>query len=155
MVYLRDESEIEAIRGAARLVAQTIEMLRREVRPGVMTADLDRLAEEFIRDHGARPAFKGYRGFPASICPAINEEVVHGIPGARRLKEGDIVGLDVGVEKNGFYGDAAVTVPVGAVDPKTRRLLEVSREALARGIAQARAGNRVGDISHAIQTYVE
>ena len=155
MVYLRDREEIDAIRAAARIVAKTIEMLRLEVRPGVTTAELDELAEAFIRDHGARPAFKGYRGFPASICPAINEEVVHGIPGARRLVEGDIVGLDVGVEKDGYYGDAAITVAVGAVSEQARRLLEVSREALARGVGQARAGNRVGDISHAIQSFVE
>ena len=154
MVYLRDRDEIDAIRAAARLVARTIELLRREVRPGVTTGELDRLAETFIRDHGGRPAFKGYRGFPASICPAINDEVVHGIPGSRRLEEGDIVGIDVGVEKDGFYGDAAVTVPVGEVSGEARRLLEVSRESLARGIAQARAGKRVGDISHAIQSYV-
>jgi len=155
MVYLRDREEIDAIRAAARIVAKTIERLRLEVRPGVTTAELDRLAEAFIRDHGARPAFKGYRGFPASICPAVNEEVVHGIPGARRLEEGDILGLDVGVEKDGYYGDAAITVPVGRVSEQARRLLEVSREALARGVGQARAGNRVGDISHAIQSFVE
>src|SRR5262245_12849630 len=155
MVYLRDQEEIDAIRAAARIVAKTIEMLCREVRPGVTTAELDRVAESFIRDHGGRPAFKGYRGFPASICPAINEQVVHGIPGARRLEEGDIIGLDVGVEKDGYYGDAAVTVPVGEVSEQARRLLAVSRESLARGIEQARAGNRVGDISHAIQSYVE
>jgi len=155
MVYLRDRDEIEAIRAAARIVAKTIGMLRQEVRPGVTTAELDRLAEAFIRDHGARPAFKGYRGFPASICPAVNDEVVHGIPGSRRLEEGDIVGIDVGVEKDGFYGDAAVTVPVGDVNAQARKLLEVSRESLARGIDQARAGKRVGDISHAIQSYVE
>jgi methionyl aminopeptidase len=155
MVYLRDRDEIEAIRAAARLVARTIERLRRVVRPGVTTGELDRLAEAFIRDHGGRPAFKGYRGFPASICPAINDEVVHGIPGSRRLEEGDIVGIDVGVEKDGFYGDAAITVPVGEVSPEARRLLEVCRESLARGVAQAHAGKRVGDISHAIQSYVE
>jgi methionyl aminopeptidase len=155
MVYLRNRDELEAIRAAARIVAKTIDLLCREVRPGLTTAELDRVAETFIRDHGARPAFKGYRGFPASICPAINDEVVHGIPGARRLAEGDILGIDVGVEKDGFYGDAAVTVPVGEVSEEARRLLEVSRESLARGIEQARAGRRVGDISHAIQSYVE
>src|SRR5439155_5594457 len=138
-VFLRGKEEIDAIRTAARLVAQTLGMLAGEVRPGVTTERLDELAESFIRDHGARPAFKGYRGFPASICPSINDEVVHGIPGARRLEEGDIVGIDVGVEKDGFYGDAAVTVPVGDVSEPARRLLEVSRESLARGIQQARA----------------
>lgn len=137
------------------MVAATLAMLRREVRPGVTTAELDRLAETFIRDHGARPAFKGYRGFPATICPAVNEEVVHGIPGARRLKEGDIVGIDVGVERDGFYGDAAITVPVGEVSPRAAELLRVTREALLEGIAQARPGRRVGDISHAIQSHAE
>lgn len=154
-VFLRGREEIDAIREAARLVAQTLALLGREVRPGVTTAVLDRLAEEFIRDHGGRPAFKGYRGFPASICPSINDEVVHGIPGPRRLAEGDVVGVDVGVEKGGYYGDAAVTFPVGEVSEEAARLLQVTREALMRGVAQAKAGNRVGDISHAIQSHVE
>jgi len=130
-------------------------MLTEAVQPGMTTGELDRLAEEFIRAHGGRPAFKGYRGFPASICPAVNDEVVHGIPGDRRLKEGDIVGLDVGVEMNGYYGDAAVTVPVGKASKEALRLLEVTREALMAGVARAKAGNRVGDISHAIQSHVE
>jgi len=155
MVYLRDRQEIDAIRAAARLVARTLEMLGREVRPGVTTAELDRLAEAFIRDHGARPAFKGYRGFPASICPSVNEEVVHAIPGPRALREGDLIGIDVGVEKDGFFGDAAFTFPVGEVDAGAKRLLEVTREALMMGIAQAKAGQRVGDISHAIQSHAE
>ncbi len=155
MVYLRDRREIEAIGAAARLVARTLDMLGREVRPGVTTAELDRLAETFIRDHGGRPAFKGYRGFPASICPSVNEEVVHAIPGGRRLAEGDLVGVDVGVEMHGFYGDSARTFPVGEVSEEARRLMRVTREALAEGIARARAGNRVGDISHAIQSHVE
>lgn len=154
-VYLRAREEIEAIRSAARLVARTLEMLQREVRPGITTGTMDRLAETFIRDHGGRPAFKGYRGFPASICPSVNDEVVHGIPGNRVLREGDIVGTDVGVELDGYYGDAALTFPVGAVSEEAARLLAVTREALLQGVAQARAGNRVGDISHAIQTHVE
>jgi methionyl aminopeptidase len=154
-VYLRDRNEIEAIRASARLVARALEMMVREVRPGVTTGELDRKAEEFIRANGGRPAFKGYRDFPASICPAVNEEVVHGIPGERRLMDGDIVGLDVGVEMNGFYGDAAVTVPVGKISDEAAELLRVTREALMKGIAQAKAGNRVGDISHAIQSHVE
>jgi methionyl aminopeptidase len=154
-VYLRGKEEIDAIRAAARLVAQTLEMLGREVRPGVTTADLDRMAETFIRERGARPAFKGYRGFPASICPSINDEVVHGIPGSRALAEGDIVGMDVGAEMGGYYGDAAFTFPVGRVSDEATRLLQVTQEALMRGVAQAKAGNRVGDISHAIQSYVE
>jgi methionyl aminopeptidase len=130
-------------------------MLAREVRPGVTTAELDRLAESFIRDHGARPAFKGYRGFPASICPSVNDEVVHAIPGARQLNEGDIIGIDVGVEKDGYFGDAAYTFPVGEVDGRAATLLKVTREALMKGIEQARAGQRVGDISHAIQSHAE
>jgi methionyl aminopeptidase len=154
-VFLRGKEEIDAIREAARLVARTLTMLGSEVRPGVSTARLDELAEAFIRDHGARPAFKGYRGFPASICPSINDEVVHGIPGARTLAEGDIVGMDVGVEKDGYFGDAACTFSVGKVSDETERLLRVTREALMRGVAQAKAGNRVGDISHAIQSHVE
>jgi methionyl aminopeptidase len=155
VVYLRDASEVESIRGAARIVAKTLKMLGAAVRPGITTAELDRLAEEFIREHGGRPAFKGYRGYPAHICSSVNDEVVHGIPGDRVLKEGDIVGIDVGVEKGGYFGDAAWTFPVGSVGAETTRLLTVTREALEKGIAQARAGNRVGDISHAIQSHVE
>ncbi len=155
MVYLRDRREVEAIREAARLVAQTLDLLGREIRPGVTTAALDRLAESFIRDHGGRPAFKGYRGFPASICPSVNEEVVHAIPGPRRLVEGDLVGVDVGVEMGGYYGDSARTYAVGTVDEEGERLMRVTREALMAGIARARGGNRVGDISHAVQSHVE
>jgi methionyl aminopeptidase len=155
MVYLRDRREIEAIRAAARLVAQTLDLLGREVRPGITTAELDRMAESFIRRHGGRPAFKGYRGFPASICPSVNDEVVHAIPGGRRLNEGDMIGIDAGVEMGGYYGDSARTFPVGEVGEAGHRLMQVTHEALMAGIAQARAGNRVGDISHAIQTHVE
>jgi methionyl aminopeptidase len=155
MVYLRDRREIEVIRVAAQLVARTLDMLGREIRPGVTTAALDRLAETFIRDHGGRPAFKGYRGFPATICPSVNEEVVHAIPGPRRLNDGDMVGVDVGVEMNGYYGDSARTFAVGEVSAEVRRLMQVTHEALLEGVARARGGNRVGDISHAIQTHVE
>ena len=155
MVYLRNHDEIEAIRAAARLVGMTLRMLAGVVRPGVTTLELDRLAEQFIRDHGGRPAFKGYRGFPAAICPSVNAEVVHAIPGPYALKDGDIVGIDVGVEMDGYYGDAAVTLPVGEVPERTQRLLQVTREALQQGIAQAHAGNRIGDISHAVQQHAE
>jgi methionyl aminopeptidase len=155
MVYLRDRGEIEAIRAAARLVAETLDALGREIRPGVTTGELDRLAETFIRESGGRPAFKGYRGFPASICPSVNDEVVHAIPGQRRLAEGDLVGVDVGVEMGGYYGDSARTFAVGRVDEQGERLMRVTRDALLAGIAQARNGNRVGDISHAIQAHVE
>jgi methionyl aminopeptidase len=155
MVYLRERSEIEAIRAAAQLVGRTLVMLGAHVRPGVTTAELDRLAETFIRDHGGRPAFKGYRGFPASICPSINQEVVHAIPGDTPLREGDIIGIDVGVEKDGYYGDAARTFAVGDIGADAKRLLETTQAALMDGIAQARSGNRIGDISHAVQSRVE
>jgi methionyl aminopeptidase len=155
MVYLRDRTEIEAIRESAQLVARTLEVLGRAVRPGVTTGELDALAEEFIRSHGGRPAFKGYRGFPASICPSVNDEVVHAIPGGRALRDGDIIGIDVGVEMGGYYGDAAHTFGVGEIDEEAKRLLQVTEESLMRGIAQARAGRRVGDVSHAVQSYVE
>jgi methionyl aminopeptidase len=155
MVYLRDRKEIEAIRAAAQLVARTLAMLEGEIGPGVTTGELDRKAEAFIRAHGGRPAFKGYRGFPASICPSINDEVVHGIPGDRTLAEGDLVGVDVGVEIDGYFGDAARTFAVGRVSPEADRLLAVTREALMHGIAQACPGRRIGDISHAIQQHAE
>lgn len=155
MVYVRDRREIDAIGAAARLVAMTLDRLEREVRPGVTTGELDRIAEEFILAHGGRPAFKGYRGFPSSICPSVNEEVVHAIPGSRVLADGDIVGIDVGVEMNGYYGDAARTIAVGAVRPEVKKLLEVAQAALMEGITQARAGQRLGDVSNAIQSHVE
>jgi methionyl aminopeptidase len=155
MVYLRDRREIEAIRVAARIVAGALDMLGREVRPGVTTGALDKLAESFIRDHGARPAFKGYRGFPATICPSVNDEVVHAIPGPRRLQDGDLIGVDVGAEIGGYYGDAARTFAVGEVNDDAKRLMQVTREALLAGIEKARGGNRIGDISNAIQTRVE
>jgi methionyl aminopeptidase len=154
-VYLRGREEIEAIRQSARLVGKTLRMLEAKVKPGVTTAHLDQLAEAFIRDHGGRPAFKGYREYPASICTSVNEEVVHGIPGSRELREGDIIGIDVGVEIDGYYGDAARTFSVGPPQPEAARLMKVTSEALALGIGQARAGQRVGDISHAIQSHVE
>jgi len=153
--HAHDEDPIEGIRAAAQVVARALREMGRAVRPGLTTAELDRLAETVIRDCGARPAFKGYRGFPASICPSINEEVVHGMPGERALTDGDIIGIDVGAELNGWYGDAARTFAVGAVSDEASRLMQVTEEALMRGLAQARAGNRVGDISHAVQSYVE
>ncbi len=155
MGVARQEDTIEGIRAAAHIVARTLRELGRAIRPGITTAELDRLAEAVIRDHGARPAFKGYRGFPAAICPSINEEVVHGIPGSRALEEGDIVGIDVGSELHGWYGDAAMTFAVGAVSEDASRLMRVTEEALHLGLAEARAGNRVGDISHAVQRHVE
>ncbi|MCS6938900.1 MAG: type I methionyl aminopeptidase [Roseiflexus sp.] len=154
-VVLRTRQQIAQMRAAGRLVAATFEMLREHVRPGVTTRELDRIAEQFVRKHGAIPAYKGYRGFPATICVAINNVVCHGIPGNERLKEGDIIGIDIGVRLNGWYGDSCITVPVGKISPEAQRLLEVTEEALWRGIRAARGGAHLGDIGAAIQTYVE
>ena len=156
MIVCRSSAEIERLRAANQFVAAVLAELEAAVAPGVTTADLDRLAERLVRDGGAEPAFKGYRGFPATLCASINEEVVHGIPSAKRaLREGDIISLDVGAKLDGYYGDSAVTVAVGAVPETTTRLLRVTREALHRGINQARAGARLSDISHAVQQWVE
>jgi methionyl aminopeptidase len=141
---------------ANALVADILEAVAAEVAPGATTADLDAFAERLVREAGAEPAFKGYRGYPATLCTSVNAEVVHGIPSrARPLVEGDIVSVDMGVKLAGFYGDSAVTVPVGRVAPATATLLEVTREALWAGIAAAKAGGRVSDIGHAVQQVVE
>ncbi|HUO99912.1 MAG TPA: type I methionyl aminopeptidase [Gemmatimonadota bacterium] len=162
MVTLKSTREIARMRDSGRIVAAVLAAMAEAVRPGVTTAELDRLAESIIRGHdGARPAFKGYGdrghgGFPASICASVNEEVVHGIPSrSRRLEAGDIVGVDVGVLLHGYHADAARTFAVGAVAPRTRSLLGVTREALEAGIAAAQPGGHVGDISHAIQAVAE
>ncbi len=155
MVYLREPAEIDAIREASRIVGRTLKLMRERVRPGVTTAELDRIAEAFIRSEGAEPAFKGYRGFPATICPSVNEQVVHAIPGTYALRPGDIISIDVGARKHGYYGDAAMTFPVGDIDDEAQRLLEATRASLAAGIAQAKPGNRIGDIGHAVQTTAE
>jgi len=155
-IHLKAPRELALMREAGRIVALTLERLREHLRPGVTTADLDALAEATIRSRGAVPAFKGYRGFPASVCTSINEELVHGIPSHDRvLKEGDIISLDVGAIYKGWYGDAAITLPVGAISAEARRLLDATEGALYAGIAQARAGNRLRDISAAVQAYVE
>jgi methionyl aminopeptidase len=143
------------MRQAGRIVAGTLQELAGAVRPGITTIQLDTLARQYIQKSGARPAFLGYHGFPATICTSLNEEVVHGIPGLRRLKAGDIISIDVGVFYKGYYGDAAATFPVGEVSPLAKRLLEVTRESLYKGIEKAYPGNRLYDISAAIQTYVE
>jgi methionyl aminopeptidase len=155
MIVIKSPREIDLLRRSNSIVAEVFVELKPMVEPGVLTQELDQIAEKVIRSRGAVPAFKGYRGFPASICASINEEVVHGIPGQRKLREGDLVSLDVGVISNGYYGDAAVTLPVGTVDQGGLRLLEVTREALSVGIEQARIGNRLFDISHAVQKWVE
>jgi methionyl aminopeptidase len=156
VIVCRSQAEIARMQTANQLVADVLAELEAEVGPGVTTADLDRLAERLVRDAGAEPAFKGYRGYPATLCASVNEEVVHGIPSASRvLREGDIVSLDIGVKLNGFYGDAAVTVPVGGVSDETATLLRVTSESLERAIAQVRVGGRLSDIGHAVQEWVE
>ncbi len=155
MIILKTEEEIEIMAKASKLVAETLQALRREVRAGMTTEALDRLAEEFIRGRGGVPAFKGYRNYPKTLCASVNEQVVHGIPSKRVLKEGDIVGLDLGAIVDGFYGDSAVTLPVGKVPAEVENLLRVTEEALYKGIEQAVVGNRLSDISHAIQQHVE
>ncbi|MGI6574347.1 MAG: type I methionyl aminopeptidase [bacterium] len=155
MIILKSKSEIEIMAKAGKLVAKVLAHLREMTHPGITTQELDKAAEALIRAEGAQPAFKGYRGFPASICASINEEVVHGIPGLRPLNNGDIISIDLGVVINGYYGDAAVTIPVGDITPEKQELLRVTQAALEQGIVQARVGNRLSDISHAIQTYVE
>jgi len=154
-IHYRSADEIEKLRRANQVVAAALARLREILRPGVTTIELDREAESVIRGMGARPSFLGYRGFPNTLCVAVNNQVVHGIPDKTVLREGDIIGLDVGAELEGYYGDAAVTLPVGAVSAAAAQLLRVTREALHKGIEQARPGGRLSDISHAIQTHAE
>ena len=157
MIQLKSPREIDAMARGGRILAATLAELRQRVRPGMTTADLDKIGEDFIRSHeGALPAFKGLYGFPGSVCTSVNHEIVHGIPSRKRvLDDGDIVSLDVGVKFEGFYTDAAETVAVGAIAPEHQRLLDVTRDALNAGIDAARPGNHVGDIGHAVQTIVE
>jgi len=156
MIACRSTSEIAKMRAAGKLVASVLSDLERAVAPGVTTADLDRRAERLVREGGAEPAFKGYRGFPATLCASVNEVVIHGIPStARKLAEGDVISLDIGVKLGGYYADSALTVPVGTVSEAAQRLLRVTREALDRAVAQARVGGRLSDIGHAVQTWVE
>ena len=155
MIVCKSPAELGKMRTANQLVAQILEDLAAMVAPGVTTAHLDAVAEAKVRAAGAEPAFKGYRGYPATLCASVNEQVVHGIPSGKPLVAGDIVSLDMGVKLDGYYGDSAVTVPVGAVSEDVRALLRVTQEALAKGIAQVKIGGRVSDIGHAIQAYVE
>jgi methionyl aminopeptidase len=159
MITIKTSEELAIMRRASEIVAEVLDELVAEVRPGISTDELDRIAESVTLKKGARPAFKGYKPgavvYPKSLCVAINEEIVHGIPSGRRLKSGDIVGLDYGVVYQGFFGDAARTVPVGEVPETTMRLLRVTREALYAGIAQAKVGNRISDISRAVQEVAE
>lgn len=156
VIRLKTKEEIEKMRTAGRVVAAALTEVAASVVPGkTTTLDLDKLAETVIRTHGAIPSFKGYKGYPNATCIAVNEEVVHGIPGPRPLKEGDIVGIDLGAILEGYHADSAITIPVGGVSSEVQRLLKVTREALFVGIRMAVAGNRLTDISHAIQQYAE
>jgi methionyl aminopeptidase len=155
MINIRSSREIDQLRKANVIVAEVFDRLKSEVTPEITTRELDQIAEAYIRSRGAVPAFKGYRGFPGTLCVSINEEIVHGIPSQRKLKEGDIVSIDVGVNLNGYFGDAAITLPVGEVDEEAKRLLDVTEKALALGIDKAKIGNRLFDISFAIQHWVE
>jgi len=155
MIELKTPEEIARMRRAGSMVAQVLEHLRSVVRPGLRTQDLEVEAQRRLKALGGEPAFKGYRGFPASLCASVNEEVVHGIPGARVLREGDIIGLDFGARVEGFYADGAITVPIGRMRPEVEHLLRVTQAALARGIAAMQAGNRLSAISVAIQQAVE
>ncbi|WP_427340479.1 type I methionyl aminopeptidase [Caloranaerobacter sp. DY30410] len=155
MIIIKTKREIEKMRRAGRLVAETHAFLQQFIKPGITTKELDRIAEDFILKNNGRPAFKGYNGYPASICTSVNEEVVHGIPGLKRLKDGDIISIDIGVIVDGYYGDSAKTYPVGDVSEEALRLIKVTEESFYEGIKYAKVGYRLSDISHAIQKYVE
>ena len=160
MIIIKSKKEIDYIRESNVIVAETLQLLKSYVKPGITTLELDKVAEDYIRSNNARPAFKGYSqagsfDFPGSICSSIDDEVVHGIPGNRALKEGEIISIDVGVEKNGFFGDAALTVAVGKISEEKQKLMDVTEKSLYLGIEQAVEGNRVGDIGNAIQSFVE
>jgi methionyl aminopeptidase len=162
VVVLKSDAELELMRQAGRIVAEVLALLREQARPGITTLELDVLAEAEIRKRGAIPSFKEYpnnipggKPFPASICASINDELVHGIPGNRTLREGDILSIDCGAVHRGYHGDSAITVPVGQISPEAQSLLDTTKEALYLGIAQARVGNRIGDITSAIQRHVE
>jgi methionyl aminopeptidase len=155
-IHLRSSEELEKMHRAGLIVHEVLTALREFVRPGLTTMDLEKFAEEKIAGKPGKPAFKGYRGYPCSLCTSVNSEIVHGIPSLKRkLREGDIVSIDFGMEVNGYFADSAVTVPVGQVRPETQKLLQVTREALDRAIAQMRAGNRLGDVGNAVQSWVE
>ncbi|MCP9449524.1 MAG: type I methionyl aminopeptidase [Nitrospira sp.] len=155
MIILKTPAEIEIMTQASKVVAEALREVEKAVSPGISTEELDQIAEKEIRARGALPAFKGYRNYPKTLCVSVNEQVVHGIPSKRKLKEGDIVGLDLGAIVGGFYGDSAVTVAVGRVSEEVLRLIRVTEEALYLGIEQAVIGNRISDISHAVQRHVE
>ncbi|HKS80657.1 MAG TPA: type I methionyl aminopeptidase [Candidatus Acidoferrales bacterium] len=156
MVICKSPAELEKMYRAGQIVWGALEKMRTMVKPGISTKDLDEFAESYSNENGARPAFKGYRGYPGSVCTSINQEVVHGIPSEkRRLREGDILSMDFGVDLGGYFADAALTIPVGKIVPQREKLLRVTRESLERAIEKVRPGNRLGDVSAAVQTWVE
>jgi methionyl aminopeptidase len=155
MITLKSAMEVSHMRDAGRITAMALQELGKRVAPGVTTGELNRFADEFLRRAGAEPAFLGYQGFPASICASVNEEVVHGIPGLRKLENGDIISIDIGAVYHGYVGDATLTFPVGEISAEASRLLQVTRQSLFEGIGRAVPGNRIGDISAAVQQYVE
>lgn len=155
MIELKNANQLDRMRNAGRIVGETLALVRELAKPGITTLELDRKAEEYIRAQGAIPAFKGYGGFPATLCTSVNEQVVHGIPSLRSLKSGDIISIDCGAVIDGYFGDAALTLPIGEVGEDLQKLLTVTEESLMLGIAQAKLGNRLYDISHAVQTHVE
>ncbi len=155
MIVLKSAKELERMRKAGWIVREAHREVQQAIRPGVTTKELDRIADRVIRKHGAVPSFKGYNGFPGSICTSINDELVHGIPGTRVLREGDIISIDIGAQYEGYHGDSAWTYPVGRISETAEKLLRVTEESLYRGLAKAVPGARIGDISHAIQSYVE
>ena len=155
MITLKSAREISYMREAGRIVALTLQELGKQVKAGITTGDLDRFAVEFLRRAGAEPAFLGYQGYPASICASVNEEVIHGIPGLRKLENGDIISIDIGSVIHGYYGDTSMTFPVGEISGEAARLMQVTEQSLYKGIEQATPGHRIGDISAAVQHYVE
>ena len=155
MIHLKTPEEIEYIRKSSLLVSQTHALLVEYIKPGVKTSKLDEIAEEFINDNGGKPSFKGYGGFPATLCISINEQVVHGFPSEREIKEGDILSIDCGVFKDGFHGDSAFTFPICEISAEAKKLLQVTLNSLYLGIEKAVVGNRVGDVAYAIQNYCE
>ncbi len=154
-IKIKKEVHIEAMREAGRITGEVLNLIERELKPGMTTGELDKIAEEFIRSNGASPSFKGLYGYPASICASVNDEIIHGIPGNKVLREGDIISVDTGAYKNGFHGDAARTFAVGRISAEAQRLIDVTRESFFRGIKFAKSGNHLSEISAAIQDYVE
>lgn len=155
MIVCRSKAEIEKLRRSGRMVREVLEEVRTRVQPGIKTIELDAFVERRLGELGTKPAFKGYRGYPCCLCASVNDEIIHGIPSGRRLEEGDVVSLDLGVILDGYYGDSAITVPVGGILESLSRLLRVTEECLDLGIVRARAGNRVGDVSAAVQEHAE